>query len=47
MSIRQFAQGSWKNKNVVFGERRPLETLQGVFSHIFRPMSDPLDVNVT
>src|SRR6266480_5218913 len=47
MSTRQFAQGSWKNKNVILGEGRPLETLQGVFRHIFRPMSDPPHIDVT
>ena len=26
MSTRQFIQGSWKNKNVILGEGRPLET---------------------
>src|SRR5947208_3329745 len=43
----QFAQRPRKNKNVILGEGRLLETLQGVFSHIFCPMRDPPHIDVT
>jgi hypothetical protein len=46
MSTRQFVQRSWKNENVILGGRRPLEALEGVFGHIFRPMSDPPHIDV-
>lgn len=46
-SIRQFAQRPRKNKDVILGERRTLEALYAVVGRVFRPMRNPLDIDVS